>query len=102
MGGLQQDLKYAARTLRRSPGFSLAAVFALALGIGANTAIFSVINAVLLNSAPIRALREPDRLVMVWEKNPELSGFLAQRMPVCLRNYSEWKKQSRSFEGLEL
>ncbi len=102
MGGLRQDLRYAARTLRRSPGFSLAAVFALALGIGANTAIFSVINAVLLNSAPIRALKDPCRIVMVWEKNPELSGFLAPRMPVCLRNYFEWKKQSRSFEGLEL
>ncbi len=102
MGNLWRDLTYAARTLRKAPGFTLAAVFALALGIGANTAIFSVVNAVLLNSAPIRSLKEPGRLVMLWEKNPKLGGFLAQRMPVCIKNVLEWKKQSRSFEGIEL
>jgi putative ABC transport system permease protein len=95
-----RDLRYAALMLRRSPGFTLAAVFALALGIGANTAMFSVVNAVLLNSRPIRSLKDPARLTMVWEKNPALEGFLAQRFPTCLKNYLAWKQQNRSFESL--
>lgn len=97
-----QDLKHAVRMLRKSPGFTAAAILALALGIGANTAIFSVINAVLLNSRPLRALREPDRLVMIWEKNPALPGFIAARVSVCLKNYFGWKEQTRSFEGMAL
>jgi len=102
METMWQDLKYAVRTLRKSPGFTAAAILALALGIGANTAIFSVINAVLLNSRPLRALREPDRLVMIWEKNPALPGFVAARVAVCLKNYLAWKQQTRSFEAMAL
>ncbi|MDP2997959.1 MAG: ABC transporter permease [Bryobacterales bacterium] len=102
METIWQDLKYAVRTLRKSPGFTAAAILALALGIGANTAIFSVINAVLLNSRPLRALWEPDRLVMIWEKNPALPGFIAARVSVCLKNYFGWKEQTRSFEGMAL
>jgi putative ABC transport system permease protein len=100
MQTIWQDLRYAIRTLRKSPAFTLAAIFALALGIGANTAIFSVINAVLLNPLPLKALKEPDRLVMIWEKNPALTLFIAQRMPVRPKNYRVWKKESRSFEGM--
>src|SRR5579864_2599743 len=74
------------------------AVITLALGIGANTAIFSAVNAVLLNSAPLQRLRDPDRLVMVWEKNPQMMAFLAQRMPVALGNLREWRRQTRSFQ----
>jgi putative ABC transport system permease protein len=95
-----QDVSYAIRTLRRSPGPTAAAVIALALGMGANTAMFSVVDAVLLNSAALRGLRDPGRLVMVWERNPAMMVFLAERLPVALQNYREWKRQNRSFAGM--
>ncbi len=102
MDTLRQDLRYAIRGFRKSLGFTLAAVFALALGIGANTAIFSAVNAVLLNSRALNSLNAPDRLVMVWEKNPRLSTFIADRMQPRLNNYLDWKKESRAFEGLAI
>ena len=66
MMSLLQDLKHGARLLLRSPGFSFVAVLALAIGIGANTAIFSVINTLLLQPLPYR---DADRLAIVWEHN---------------------------------
>lgn len=95
-----QDVKYAIRGLRRSPGFTSATVFALALGIASNAVIFSAIQAVLLNPLPFRNLRDPDRLVMVWERNPSMSLFFAERMPSRLRNFRAWKEQARTFEDL--
>jgi predicted permease len=95
-----QDVFYAIRTLRKSPGPTAAAVIALALGMGANTAMFSVVDAVLLNSVALRGLRDPGRLVMVWEKNPSMMAFIAERMPVALQNYREWKRQNQSFAGM--
>src|SRR5216684_1260573 len=92
-----QDLRYAIRTLRKKPLFTLVAVLALALGFGANTAIFSVIDAVVLHPLPFR---DADRLVVIWEKNPALQGFIAERLPAALKNYNEWKKESRSFEAM--
>ena len=64
MDRLKLDLLYAFRNLRKSPGYAIVTILTLALGIGANTAIFSVVNAVLLRPAPFRDL---DRIVMVWE-----------------------------------
>jgi putative ABC transport system permease protein len=91
------ELRFAFRTFRRSPGLIAAAVLATALGVGANTAIFSVIQAVLLRPLPYR---DSARLVMIWEKNPVFKGFLAERLPVAGRNYVEWKRQAHSFSGM--
>jgi predicted permease len=88
------DLRFALRTFAKAPGFVAVAVLVTALGIGANTAIFSVVRAVILRALP---LRDPDQLVMVWEKNPQLTDFLGERSPVALQNYLEWKKSAQSF-----
>jgi len=89
---LAQDLRYALRSLRRQPAFTAIAVLTLALGIGANTAIFSVVNGVLLNPLPYRA---PDRLMMLWEAMPDGS-----KVYVSYPNYLDWKTKQRSFEDI--
>ncbi|HWZ30561.1 MAG TPA: ABC transporter permease [Bryobacteraceae bacterium] len=91
------DLRFALRTFAKAPGFVVVAVLITALGIGANTAIFSVVRAVILRALP---LRDPDQLVMVWEKNPQLTDFLGERSPVALQNYLEWKKSAQSFSAM--
>lgn len=89
---LWQDVRYGLRMLAKQPGFTLVAVLTLALGIGANTAIFSVVNAVLLEALPYG---NADRLVMVWEK----SQRRAQNV-INLGNFFDWKAQSNSFADM--
>jgi putative ABC transport system permease protein len=91
---LWQDLRYGARTLLKQPGFTLIAVLTLGLGIGVNTAIFSVVNGVLLSPLPYRA---PDRLAQVWEHNRPKNKPHGSVAPA---NFLDWKAQNRSFEGM--
>ena len=94
METLIKDIRYGIRGLRKRPGFTFVAVLTLALGIGANTAIFSVVNAVLLK--PL-AFKDPDRLVIVWE-DAAFAGF--PRNTPAPANYYDWKSQNRSFEDM--
>ncbi len=92
METILQDLRFAARTLRAKPVFTAIVVLTLALGIGANTAIFSVVNAVLLAPLPFR---NPDRIVRLGEVNPGWSTTLASS-----HAYIEWKERSTTFETM--
>src|SRR5215208_377465 len=95
MRTLLQDVRYGARTLARQPGFALVAVVTLALGIGANTAIFSVIDAALLRSLPYK---DPGRLVHLWET--KRSRDFEQR-EASYPDFLDWRAQSaETFEGL--
>jgi len=86
------DLRYAVRSLLRQPTFTAVAVLTLVLGIGTNTAIFSVIKAVLLNQLPYQ---DPSRLVVVWEQNPDGNKDL-----VAPLTYKDWQTESRSIQSL--
>ena len=88
------DLRYAFRTLRKSPLFAGVAILTLALGVGANTAIFTLVNAVLLRPLPFP---DPDRLVFVWE---ETTMFGLKDSVVAMGNYTEWRAQSRAFQQM--
>lgn len=89
-----QDIRYAVRVLVRSPGFTIIAVLTLALGIGANTAVFSVVNTLLLQPLPFE---NPDRIVMIWEENPEHGEEQEQ---VAWADLQEWQQASTSFESV--
>jgi putative ABC transport system permease protein len=94
MQTLLRDLRYGARMSLKKPGFTLVAVITLALGVGANAAIFTVVNGVLLRPLPYD---EPDRLVMLWESDPRRN---IERQLVAPPNLVEWREQSRSFENI--
>src|SRR6476660_4479874 len=94
MGTLSSDVRFGMRSLRRSPLTAGAALLALALGIGANTAIFSVVNGVLLEPLPYP---DPDRIVLVRESNPGM-GF--PTFSVASQNFLDWRQQNRSFTAL--
>jgi putative ABC transport system permease protein len=89
-----QDVRYAFRGMAKSPGFALFAVFSLALGIGANTAIFTVVNSVLLKPLPFP---EPNRLVQIWEQQPARGFF---RNVVNGLNFLDWRERTQSFKGV--
>ncbi|NIR44039.1 MAG: ABC transporter permease [Gemmatimonadetes bacterium] len=94
MISLWQDLRYSVRMLRRSPGFTATAVLTLALGIGATSAIFSVVNGVMLRPFPYR---EPDRLVVVWEQNLERGLPYMYAAPP---NYADWRGSNSVFDDM--
>ena len=96
MENLRSDIRYAIRNLLRRPGFTIIAVVTLALGIGANTAIFSAINALLLKPLPFPEL---DRVVAIWDKQPS-KGVMHNE--VTMANYLDWQAQSHSFEQLAI
>ena len=89
------DARYAVRTLGRTPGFTVLAVLIIALGIGANTAIFSLVSAVLLEPLPFV---EPDELVVIWDYGSAVGG--SPRNPISLASYVDWRERSTSFEGI--
>jgi putative ABC transport system permease protein len=91
---MPQTLRYALRRLARAPGFTAAAVLCLALGIGANTAIFTVVNAVLLRPLPFE---QPERVVGVWEANRLRRS---ERNSVSPANYLDWRRQATVFEDM--
>jgi putative ABC transport system permease protein len=93
-GDLMQDVRYGLRMLGKNPGFTIIAVLALSLGIGANTAIFSVVDAILLRPLTFKS---PDRLMMIWENATHL-GFPKDTPSPA--NFIDWRQQSTVFDGM--
>ena len=96
MHAFMQDVRYALRTLRRSPGLTLVMVLSLAIGIGANTAIFSVVNALLLKPLPYP---DPDRLAILWLRSPGIN--IPQDWP-SPGQYIDLQTQNHSFEEMSI
>src|SRR5688572_4720499 len=94
MNNFWKDVRHGVRVLRKSPGFTIVAVIALALGIGANTTIFSAINALLLHPF---SFRDIDQLVMIWESRPKVE---VERNAAAFANYLDVKNQGSSFAGV--
>lgn len=94
MGMLWQDLRYGARMLLKNKGFTIVAILSLALGIGANTTIFSVVNALLLKSLPYH---DPDRIVLVWGDTPVQDNH---RNQVSATDVADWRSQNGVFEEI--
>jgi predicted permease len=99
MHNIWQDLKYGFRVLRKNPGFAVGAIIVLALGIGANSAIFSVVNAVLLRPLPYT---DPGRIAMVYHVPPQESFPGMKIFAVSPANYLDWKSQSSVFDAMSI
>src|SRR5580698_5658833 len=95
---LARDLRLTVRTLSRTPGFTISAIVVMALGIGANVALFTVVRGVLLKPLPFH---DPDRLVMLYEEGLQMDDAAGPTV-VSGGMYAEWKNQSRSFSSLAL
>ncbi len=93
MDGLFQDIRYALRVLRNSPGFTAVALLTLSIGIGGNVAIFSLVNTVLLRPLPFR---EPDRLVMVWQSYG-IAGL--EQVGASAAEYFDYRERNRAFQS---
>ncbi len=96
MTALWTHIRYAVRSLVRTPGFTIVAVITLALGIGVNTAVFSVANAVLFRSLPFN---EPRRITMLWETYARLKSG-GDKVPVAASSFLDWKEQNKVFESM--
>ena len=94
METLWQDLRYGFRVLTRKPGFTLVAIITLALGIGANTAIFSVVNKLLLDRLPYK---DPDRIITLWERLHEAGAMQEKVAPA---NFLDWRERNQVFDGM--
>jgi putative ABC transport system permease protein len=99
MGNLLQELRFGFRLIRKNPGFAVVAILVLGLGIGANTAIFSVVNGVLLRPLPFP---EPERLVRIWHTPPAKSFPGMTTFSVSVANFVDWRAQSKAFDGLAM
>ncbi len=97
MSSFLADLRFGLRVLGKSPGFAFTVIAVLGLGIGANAAVFSVVDAVLLRALPLRA---PERVVMIWEKNQALGPPIGDRVPVAYSTFLEWVRQATQFEAI--
>src|SRR5260370_25336483 len=92
-----RDRRHAVHTLRRSPGYALLSIAVLSLGIGANAAIFSVLDSVVLHALPYP---DADRLVFVWQRFPSLPPPVGPRMMVARGDFVEWQRQTTVFSSM--
>ena len=95
--GSIRDLRHTLRSISRSPAYAITCIAVIALGVGANAAIFSMVHSVILTPLPYP---DSDRLVFIWEEFPNMPEPLGSRIQAARKNYVEWKQQNQSFAGV--